>query len=138
MTQKNYKMSFFKRKTLRVYGWLLLNIVVLRHRLSTYETLKRKWLKPSQVHRIDERLSKEIRLTILKATQLGPLRSNCLTQVMAASHLCRLFKISYTIHIGVKKNNETLKAHAWLMSDSFLICGDDDLVQYAAIDRQEA
>ena len=112
-------------------------MMVIRHRLNSYETIKRKWLKPSISTEPNSILAKEIRLSILKAIQLGPLRSNCLIQVMAASRLCRLYKLPYTIHLGVKKTKSTLKAHAWLMSGSLLICGDDDLAQYAAIDRQE-
>lgn len=137
MTLSSAKFGFFKRKTMRLIAWIYLNWAILSHRLSSYESIKRKWLMPDPSGLIDIILAKQIRLSIIKANQLSPFKSNCLSQVMAASSLCRRYKLSYTIHIGVKKTGSTLKAHAWLTSDSFLICGDDDLVQYAAIDRLE-
>lgn len=57
-----------------------------------------------------------------------PFKTPCLTQVITAQWLLKLRRISTTIVLGLKKNEETgeLEAHAWCKYGELIINGEED------------
>ncbi|WP_157217184.1 lasso peptide biosynthesis B2 protein [Flavisphingomonas formosensis] len=81
-------------------------------------------LPPARRRRADE-----LRRTIELAARYAPFRSNCFPQALVAQALCRLFRLPFAMHFGVRKARAGeaatagLAAHAWVVSGPVAISG---------------
>ncbi|HEX4784359.1 MAG TPA: lasso peptide biosynthesis B2 protein [Candidatus Sulfotelmatobacter sp.] len=63
-----------------------------------------------------------------------PLPMRCLGRSVALCWLLRLRRVNATVHIGVRKNQHDLDAHAWVQCGDFVINEAEDVAQrYARI-----
>lgn len=70
------------------------------------------------------RRADEVRRTIALAARYAPFRSNCFPQALVAQALCRLFRLPFAMHFGVRTAQEGgLAAHAWVVSGPVAISG---------------
>ena len=54
-----------------------------------------------------------------------PWESKCLVRALTAQRLLTKKKISSTLYLGVKKEGETMAAHAWIRTGSYFASGGD-------------
>lgn len=70
----------------------------------------------------------------LKVKRFIPWKGSfCLVNALAISARFRRLKIPHRMMLGVKKEKGTLKAHAWLTSGSFAICGVKEASSYKTV-----
>jgi hypothetical protein len=63
-----------------------------------------------------------------------PLPMKCLGRSVALCWLLRLRRVDATVHIGVRKNQHELDAHAWVQCGDFVINEAEDITErYARI-----
>jgi hypothetical protein len=75
----------------------------------------------------------EVELAIQRAKRFCIHRSNCFDQALTGAIMLRLMKLPYTLYLGLDKDSNGLKAHAWLRCGSRLITGKDVVVQYTVV-----
>jgi len=70
-----------------------------------------------------------VRRTILLAARYAPFRSNCFPQALVAQAFCRLFRLPFAMHFGVRTGRTSeaeraqFAAHAWVVSGPVAISG---------------
>lgn len=62
-----------------------------------------------------------------------PWQSNCYNQALVASKILRWYQIPYTICFGIKKENQTMTAHAWVIANHYNFCGTKGLEGFTII-----
>lgn len=67
-----------------------------------------------------------IRKKIKTISRQTPWESKCYVQALTAVTLMRLFRIPYTLYLGMKRDAQDgqLKAHAWVMSGDCYVSGE--------------
>lgn len=79
---------------------------------------------------------KTIRWAIWRVSQIMPWRSVCLDQALAAQRMLSRRKIPGILYLGVaKKDNEVLKAHAWVCSGEYFVTGQAGHEEFAVVSR---
>jgi len=82
--------------------------------------------------RTRRRRADEVRRTIALAARYAPFRSNCFPQALVAQAFCRLYRLPFAMHFGVRAAgageageaaNPGLAAHAWVVSGPVAISG---------------
>jgi len=81
-----------------------------------------------QVSDVPEQIRRYARL-FSAVTRRCPLPLKCLGRAVALCWLLRLRGIDATIHIGVRKERNSLDAHAWVQFGDFVINDAEDVVQ---------
>ena len=82
-------------------------------------------LRSTNIH--DTQSVRSVRWAILKTSSFVPWRSDCLPQAFAAVFMLRRRHIPYQLNLGVLKNeNNTLDAHAWVITSNQVVTGDVD------------
>lgn len=69
-------------------------------------------------------LLSDISKAVSRAAKYSFWRNKCLEQSLTAKQMLTRRKITSTIYIGVKKNENKIEAHAWLKSDGIFITGE--------------
>lgn len=62
-----------------------------------------------------------------------PWESKCLAQAICGKMMLRLLGYPTTLYLGLTKDNEELKAHAWLRCGSIIVTGKTGHNQYTVI-----
>ena len=71
----------------------------------------------------DKKYVSTITKVVNRLNKQFPLKFNCMIQAQTVAFLLRRKKIPYVFYLGVKKNKNILKAHAWVKYDSLTISG---------------
>lgn len=84
----------------------------------------------------DERRARRVAWAVEAAALRVPFAAVCLPQAIAAKLMLGWRGISTTLHLGVRRSDNTgLAAHAWLRSGPILLTGRTELPQYVEIAR---
>ncbi len=108
--------------------WYLL-ILKIQLRYSSFNALAKRYglqMTHKESCGQDENIAtlKSIRWAIWRVSRIIPWDSVCLDQALAAQRMLSRRKISGTLYLGVaKKENEELKAHAWVCLGEHFITG---------------
>ena len=76
---------------------------------------------------------KRIRWSVLKAARCTPWDSKCLVQALTAQWMLKRKKISSTIYLGVRKEGNEMKAHAWLRCGEMYVTGGEIRKDYTVV-----
>lgn len=74
-----------------------------------------------------------IRTSISVMSRYVPWQSKCLVQALAAQQMLNRRGIEYTLYLGVQKNQEEMKAHAWLRVGRYFITGGQGHASYTPV-----
>lgn len=79
--------------------------------------------------------AEEVRMSILMSSANVPWKSVCLDQALATMMMLKRRKISYSLHLGVKKTpeNESIKAHAWVICNDVILVGGQRSKKYTVV-----
>jgi hypothetical protein len=80
---------------------------------------------PNVVHNISRQIK--------NVSSIVPWDFNCLVQAAVGKIILRRKKIASTIHFGVKKEDNSMKAHAWLKVGSEILLGGEIVDQYTEV-----
>lgn len=76
-------------------------------------------------------------MTFLKAIFIVnknlPWKSQCFPQAIAGCLMLKMHKVPRTLYLGVKKENDCLKAHAWVRSGNYIVTGNGILDEYSVV-----
>lgn len=80
------------------------------------------------------RIAKQVGVAILTISRFTPWESKCLVQALTAQKMMKKRKISTTLYLGVKKDDENqLIAHAWIRCGTFYITGGAIRQRYSVV-----
>lgn len=80
------------------------------------------------------RIAKQVGVAILTISRFTPWESKCLVQALTAQKMMKKRKISTTLYLGVKKDDENqLIAHAWIRCGTFYITGGAIRQKYSVV-----
>jgi len=69
----------------------------------------------------------DLKQVIDVTARYAPFRSDCFPQALVAVTLCRLFRLPFAMHFGIRldpdKGGQALAAHAWVVSGPLAISG---------------
>lgn len=74
-----------------------------------------------------------VRKALLRGLHYLPWKGKCLVQALAAKILVKMVHLPGTIYLGIAKEENRLKAHAWLKSGNQFICGQEGHKQYTIV-----
>ena len=74
-----------------------------------------------------------VRKALLRGLHYLPWKGKCLIQALAAKILLKMVHLPGIIFLGVAKDEDQLKAHAWLKSGNQFICGQDGHKKYTIV-----
>jgi len=76
-----------------------------------------------------------IGITVRLAARFSPWRADCYPQAIVARFLLDLYRIPFTLSMGVKRDAETgeMEAHAWVRSGDVFVTGGDGDAEYNTI-----
>ncbi|MEI6435941.1 MAG: lasso peptide biosynthesis B2 protein [Bacteroidota bacterium] len=74
-----------------------------------------------------------VRKALLRGLHYLPWKGKCLIQALTAKILLRMVHLPGIIYLGVAKEANQLKAHAWLKSGNQFICGQDGHRKYTIV-----
>lgn len=77
--------------------------------------------------------AKRIRESVLIVARRTPWESKCLVQALSAQRMLKKKRISTTIYLGVRKESNEMKAHAWLRCGEFYVTGGEIREQYVVV-----
>ena len=69
------------------------------------------------------RICNKIRRIVTTISRYTPWESLCLVQALTVQRMLKKRNISTTIYLGVNKNNNEMKAHAWIRCGRMYITG---------------
>ena len=71
------------------------------------------------------KLAKLVRFHVNRVTGHTPWESKCLVQALTARRILKKKNINTTLYLGVMKENNEMKAHAWLRCGELYVTGGD-------------
>lgn len=71
------------------------------------------------------KLAKLVGFHVRRVTRHTPWESKCLVQALTARKILKKKGVNATLYLGVRKDNEELKAHAWLRCGELYVTGGD-------------
>ena len=74
-----------------------------------------------------------VRKALLRGLKYLPWKGKCLVQALTGKILLRLLGLSGTIYLGVKKEDDKLKAHAWLIAGNTFISGKEGHKKFTVV-----
>ena len=74
-----------------------------------------------------------VRKALLRGLHYLPWKGKCLVQALTAKILLRMVHLPGIIFLGVAKEDDQLKAHAWLKSGNQFICGQEGHKKYTIV-----
>ena len=74
-----------------------------------------------------------VRKALLRGLHYLPWKGKCLVQALTAKTLLKMVHLPGTIYLGIAKEDNLLKAHAWLKSGNQFICGQDGYRKYTIV-----
>lgn len=80
----------------------------------------------------DEKLL-EVRKAMLRGLKYLPWRGKCLVQALTAKLLLRTVHLPGTIYFGIRKENDRMKAHAWLKCGDHFVSGKEGHKQFTVV-----
>lgn len=83
----------------------------------------------------DLRRARIIGLTVEQVSGRVPWTTSCLINARTVHQLMRLFRIEHILILGIKKDIEGMKAHAWLDCGCVTVIGGEQADEYAPIGR---
>ena len=93
---------------------------------SKFKTLNKTLGQPNKHHdyQPDELALSHIQKTSVVIQKIAPyFKFRCFAQAIAAQRLLKKQNIPSQLYLGVNKNEETLKAHAWLKCGELFVTG---------------
>lgn len=97
------------------------------------QTLRRRGARPLLVHlsRHDGRLDPEQSLDVSRAVDAAlailPISATCLRRSVTLTRELDRLGLASTIHVGVRRSNGEIEAHAWVQSASVVINDDPEV-----------
>lgn len=79
------------------------------------------------------RIARRISSRVLFVSAKTPWESKCLVQALTAQKLLKNQGISTTIYLGVRKEGNEMKAHAWLRCGEYYVTGGAIRDQYTVV-----
>ena len=83
----------------------------------------------------DIEIVKLISYSIHVASRYTFWESKCLVKAMAGMKMLERRGIESTIYLGIAKDEQGLKAHAWLRSGDFYISGAEEMENYTVVEK---
>ncbi|MCX6276632.1 MAG: lasso peptide biosynthesis B2 protein [Bacteroidetes bacterium] len=74
-----------------------------------------------------------VRKALLRGLHYLPWKGKCLVQALTGKVLLKMVHIPGVIFLGVAKEDDRLKAHAWLKSGNQFICGQEGHKSYTIV-----
>ncbi len=81
------------------------------------------------------KIARRISSRVLFVSAKTPWESKCLVQALTAQKLLKNQGISTTIYLGVRKEGNEMKAHAWLRCGEYYVTGGAIREQYTVVAR---
>ena len=100
----------------------------LRKRMGSH-----KQESSAKVDKDTYRIARRISSRVLFISAKTPWESKCLVQALTAQRLLKNKGISTTIYLGVKKEGNKMKAHAWLRCGQYYVTGGAIREQYTIV-----
>lgn len=128
--------SLERRLFFEAFFWLLIASVVRWLPLSSYK----KWLgKPDSETPVEsltnDGLVRMIQRAIHRAVKYTPWPTLCLVQAMTAKKMLRSHQLLSTIYLGIRKQDNKLKAHAWVRCGTIIVTGKKGMELYTVVGR---
>ncbi|MGL4739499.1 MAG: lasso peptide biosynthesis B2 protein [Sarcina sp.] len=95
---------------------------------------RRGTIKLNEISEDQEKYIIKVVRYVDRISRLTPWKSQCLVQAATKMHFLKKKKIHGTIYLGVKKEKETLLAHAWLMINDNCISGNEFRKEFTSVD----
>lgn len=118
--KKNYSFGLF------LEAWIFLHWAWFKIQLTSFQSIAENLGTPQFETPLDEIFADciaSMKTALRRAGKYSLHRSNCYDQALAAMMLCSRRRIPATIYFGVSKNEEGLKAHAWLRCGTGIVTG---------------
>ena len=74
-----------------------------------------------------------VRKALLRGLHYLPWKGKCLIQALTAKILLKMVHLPGVIYLGIAKEGNGLKAHAWLKSGNQFICGQEGHKRYTIV-----
>ena len=79
--------------------------------------------------------ARSVRQVIATAVRYSPKSANCYPQALVARLLLRIRKVPHALFFGIRRNPEedTIDAHAWVMSGALAVTGGNSFGKYTVV-----
>lgn len=94
---------------------------------------KHKQESPAKIDNDTYRIARIIASRVMFVSAKTPWESKCLVQALTAQKLLKNQGISTTIYLGVRKEGNEMKAHAWLRCGDYYVTGGAIRDQYTVV-----
>ena len=94
---------------------------------------KHKQESPDKIDNDTYRTARTIASRVMFVSAKTPWESKCLVQALTAQKLLKNQGISTTIYLGVRKEGNEMKAHAWLRCGDYYVTGGTIRDQYTVV-----
>ena len=94
---------------------------------------KHKQESPDKIDNDTYRTARTIASRVMFVSAKTPWESKCLVQALTAQKLLKNKGISTTIYLGVRKEGNEMKAHAWLRCGDYYVTGGAIRDQYTVV-----
>ena len=94
---------------------------------------KHKQESPDKIDNDTYRIARIIASRVMFVSAKTPWESKCLVQALTAQKLLKNQGISTTIYLGVRKEGNEMKAHAWLRCGDYYVTGGTIRDQYTVV-----
>ena len=94
-----------------------------KHKEESSETVEKEVYK----------IARHISWVVILISSKTPWESKCLVQALTAQRMLKKEGISTTIYLGVRKDGNEMKAHAWLRCGKYYVTGGAIREQYTVV-----
>lgn len=128
--------SLERRLFFEAFFWLLIASVVRWLPLNSYK----KWLGKPDAETPLEPLTNDVLVRLVqraihRAVKYTPWPTQCLVQAMTAKKMLRSRQLLSTVYLGIRKQNNKLKAHAWVRCGTIIVTGKKGMELYTVVGR---
>lgn len=113
----------FARTALKGFPFRQISLLLGKQGAETPDTLAKEAAVPLD----------QLRWAILAVSRRAPWRCLCLEQAIAAKLMLKTRKIPCTLYLGMMRDDDELKAHAWLRCGAHIVTGNQGLDKYTQI-----
>ena len=113
-------------------------IVLLLFPLKIALRILKAGTRPHAVSPANSNAAEEIKLAVARAARHAPVKALCLQQAFAAFVMLRRHDLPATVHLGVRREDGGLTAHAWSASGNLPVTGTELASEFVPIAVFEA
>ncbi|WP_351009461.1 lasso peptide biosynthesis B2 protein [Shewanella sp. S1-58-MNA-CIBAN-0166] len=77
--------------------------------------------------------ARQISRLVVNTARYCPWHANCFAQAIVARVLLGMFGLPYRLYFGLRRENTSLKAHAWVCCNQLFITGDNGFKHHSVV-----